>query len=157
MELSAKMEMLNYVGDTFNIGSIYKQIYTATNLLSSYWVKQEVTIQYPINFVSDVNSNITNFYIDNLTSDSTLIEVARNYLNQNFPARNHYKNFIMNISFLLYSSIGNFSQSVTDYGRYNPISNYWGVAFRKDDVYITRSRNIKFKNISDTWVFMGTI
>lgn len=154
LELSSKFDILNIVGDAYNSIAIYNQVYTAVSLLSSYWLSQEITIQYPINFIQDVNQSIKIYYLDNSsTNDNLLKNAAKNYLDTNFPANAHYKNFTINVSFVLYSSNGNFTQSVINPNKPYPISQYWEATFIKDDVHITRSRNVKFKNISNTWVY----
>ena len=157
LELSARFDLLNVIGDAFNLGAIYKQVYNAVSLLSSYWLTQEITIQYPINFIDDINENIKIYYLDSSTSDSVLITAAKNYLNTNFPANLHYNNFVINVSFLLYSNDGDFTQTISAPVQEYPISQYWEATFRKDDIYVTRSKNIKFQNISNTWIYMRII
>ena len=156
LDLSARFATLDIIGEIFNLGAIYKQVYNAVSLLSSYWLKQEITIQYPINFIQDSYENIKMYYLDG-TTDTVLINAAKNYLNTNFPASLHYKNFIINVSFVLYSSNGDFTQSISAPTQAYPISQYWEAYFRKDDVCITRSRNIKFENVSNTWVYISSI
>ena len=91
--------------DEYNV--LYQQSYTATNLLSSYWDKREITIQYPINFLSDSRNNIKDFYLK--TSDNnTLIETAKTYLNKNFAISDFKEGDIVNVQFLLYNSTSDF-------------------------------------------------
>lgn len=156
-ELSAKMSNLNIIGKAFEIGSIYKETYTAVNLLSSYWSKREITIQYPVNVLQDVNDGVKRYYVDSSnTKESDIVNVALNYLNSNFPAKAYLSNFIFNVCFLMYSNDGNFTRTETGPYQMYPISQYWTVSFVKDDVYVKRSKTIKFKNISNTWIYIGS-
>ena len=92
---------------TFDDSNVYQQSYTATTILSSYWDKTEITVQYPINFLSDNHNNIKDFYLK--TSDNnSLIETAKNYLNKNFSLSNFKEGDVVNVQFLLYNSTSDF-------------------------------------------------
>jgi len=85
----------------------YQRCYTATNILSSYWDKTEITVQYPINFLSDSYNNIKDFYLKTVDNNA-LIETARNYLNKNFSVENYNEGDVINVQFLLYNSTSDF-------------------------------------------------
>jgi hypothetical protein len=75
---------LSFIAEKYNIAAIEKQTYTAVNLLSSYWIKQEITVIYPMTFGSSVKI----FYLTT-TPNNVLELVARQYLNTNLPTTNY--------------------------------------------------------------------
>jgi len=158
-EISSKVDNLNIVADYFDQPTKYKETYTAVSLLSSYWSVQQMTIQYPINFISDGYDSIKKYYIDNAsTPDSILVNAGLNYLNINFPAYLYSNNTIMNVCFLIYSNDGAFAESIYIYPQTLPILINWAVTFTKADVYVKKSKTIRFKKMSNnTWLFFQTV
>lgn len=151
-ELSSKITNLNIIGDVFNFAEIHKQIYTATKLLSSYWCTQEVTIQYPVNFLADGYDGVQNYYLWNI-SNQTLINVAKNYLDANFPASRFFNGYKMNVSFILYSNSGTFQNSENSETAL-PVVRRWYITFVKNDVHVTNNKNVKFECVDKRWVFV---
>jgi len=144
-------ESLINIGNVYNDVSGYKEAFTAVTLLSSYWNTPEITVQYPINFVSDSNVSLKNYYLDTI-ADQNLSLIAQTYINANFPVSEYLPKSIVNISFLLYSSSGEFISTVDGPYQDYPRSQYWIVDFTKNDVYIVKSKNFKFEMVSDVWV-----
>lgn len=147
------------VGNAYNIVSIYKEMFTAVSLLSSYWNTPEISVQYPTNFISDSNISLKNYYLysgtPNISSDGSntnLISVAQIYINRNFPVSEYLTGSIVNISFLLYSNNGNFITTVNGPFKNYPISQKWNVNFIKNDVYVAHSPIFKFEKVSNVWV-----
>jgi hypothetical protein len=104
------INLLNLI-NVFDDPSGYQQAYTATNILSSYWTKKEITVQYPINFLSDYYNSIKDFYLHNV-DDNALIETAKNYLIKNFNTKDFNDGDVINVQFLLYNSTSDFSDIV---------------------------------------------
>ena len=97
--------------EKFDTSNVYQQAYTSTNILSSYWNKKEITVQYPINFLSDSQNIIKDFYLKD-ADNNALIETAKNYLNKNFSLVDFNEGDIVNVQFLLYNSTSDFLNAV---------------------------------------------
>ena len=95
----------------FDDSSVYQQAYTTVNLLSSYWTKKEITVQYPINFLSDYYNSVKDFYLKDV-EDNALIETAKNYISKNFNTNDFNDGDIINVQFLLYNNTSDFTNAV---------------------------------------------
>lgn len=107
LNFSSKFINILELIEKFDTSNVYQQAYTATNILSSYWNKKEITVQYPINFLSDSQNSIKDFYLKD-ADNNALIETAKNYLNKNFPLDTFNEGDIVNVQFLLYNSTSDF-------------------------------------------------
>lgn len=155
-KLSSIMTQMNFIGNEFSDAALYKQSYNATSLLSSYWNKNELTIQYPLNIETlEYNTGYTteNIQISSISTDSILIQKAQNFLNLKFRNEDLLDiSSIINVSFVLYANNGSYTP-ITD-GPYTapPIMQYWNITLRKNDYYIDSIKNYKFQKVQNQWV-----
>ena len=148
-KLSSIMADMNYIGNAFNMVPLYKQCYTATHLLSSYWNTNEVTVEYPINVDNQ------DYQIDGVVSNAILIQKSKNFITQKFSSEDFLDlSSIINVCFPLYSSNGAYIADTT-----GPYANalvgdmqHWYVTLTKHDYTISSIRSFKFQKISGQWV-----
>jgi len=146
------------------------QVNTTVRLLSSYWNKQEFSVQYPINaaILNDLTDTInapTLSAVDAISIvksvNSRLKPLALSYINLNFPATNFMDGTIVNVVFFLFNISPNpvdpnhlivFKASPNIYS-YN--SRAMEVSFTRDTIYFTKGVNLKFYKQNNIWNFLG--
>lgn len=121
-DLCANINSFNLFTDTFFNGIDLSEAATATQILSDYWEKNEITISYPINIYDQGIYGKSKIYISDQTSDDLLAQYASVFLNRTYPATLLNTGTIANVVFLLYSNTGNTIQT-EDVSFYNASSN----------------------------------
>ena len=146
-KLSSIMDIMNNIGKVFNTVPLYKQCYTATNLLSSYWNRNEATVEYPV----DIDNQI--YQIDGVISDNLLVQLANNFITQKFASEDFLDiSSVINIDFPLYSSNGVYVASASNAYSNPPDMKHWYVNLTKNDYSISSIRSFKFEKISGKWI-----
>lgn len=154
-KLSSILDNLNFVGDQFSDVVLYKEAYTATNLLSSYWNKNEISVIYPINLETGGTSNrsVENYQISGIATDPFLIQKAHTFITQKF-AREDFLNLssIINVTFLLYANDGSYTATTLENRAKPPVMKSWNITLRKNDYHIEGSKTYTFQKIQNQWI-----
>ena len=157
-KLSSILDNLNIVGREFASVPLYKQAYNATNLLSSYWNKNDISIIYPINLevVPNTVYSVQNYQISSVSTDQILIQKAQNLITQKFATEDFLNiTSIINVSFLIYANNGSYTPVTAGPFVAPPVMQYWNVILRKNDYHIEAIKTYKFEKIQDQWVNIG--
>jgi hypothetical protein len=90
----------------------FTRTYTGLNLLSAYWIRQEITVEYEFNKsdVQNIPEDIFLFnaglYSNTKTFLSELSSLTYDYVSLNYPVSNFLNNAIMNVVVPLYANDG---------------------------------------------------
>jgi hypothetical protein len=157
LELQQFIPSLQQITSLYQNPFRYNSIYSAVNLLSSYWEKQEFSVYYPLNISSlqtIVNRRISAPTVN--TPDDLLISLCNNYLNSNFPHQQYNDNAIVNVNLFLYSNNRPNSEVVADISP--PFSfnnrNMTGL-YTKESKHFAQSKIFKFINSNQQWEYIG--
>jgi hypothetical protein len=157
-DFSSNLSNFNTFAQQFNDPSAYNLANATTNLLSSYWSKNEFTVHYPLNI----------FTINNLscptinTPDSTLQSLANVFLNNNYPATNYSTNTIANIIFFLYSvpvdpNNPNNLQTTISSPEFSYLVRNMNISIIRKDIHFGNGKIFKFKNSgTGSWTYFST-
>lgn len=155
----------------------FTRTYGGLNLLSAYWIRQEVTVEYEFNNseVGDLPQDIFLFNPNIKTFISELSSLTYEYVTLNYPTSNFLNNAIMNVVVPIYENDGSLIQtysysdllgesvvtselpiyenipSTRSLEEYRFIS---GVFEKKDDNF-SATPLVRFLNINDTWTFVN--
>ena len=155
-KLSSIMTDMNIIGNQFYQVPLYKQAYTVTNLLSSYWNKTNITIEYPINIETVLyNTGLTtqNYHISGVATDQILLQKAKNFIIQKFSSEDLLNTMTyVNVCFLIYSSNGEYLPTTVGPFSAPPNMKYWNITLRKKDLCVSYIRTFRFEKVSDQWV-----
>lgn len=153
--LSSIIQDLTFLGNQFSDSGIYKQTYTATKLLSSYWNKNEVSVIYPMN-IETSDGFTQNYQISSLSTDSILIQKAKAFIDQKFASEDLLNDSsIINVSFLLYDNNGSFTPKTDGPFHNPPVMDSWNITLLKNDYYIKLVKTYVFKKVQNQWINTG--
>jgi hypothetical protein len=146
---------------------------TTVNLLSSYWQKNEFSVQYPINGSKLYGRNFLDapsITADNLDQINDFIDkklkiLALRYLNKEFPAKNFTDNTVVNVIFFLYNvnpnpaNIDNLTQSSIVPKNFNYKQRLIKAQYVRDSIYLRTSVTLKFigTNVNNLWTYFDSI
>jgi hypothetical protein len=169
--LTSYINVFTQVASSYNEDRVYKMSEAATTvrILSSYWNKQEFSVQYPINgALLDINDTINapalstvNLVNLNKSVNTRLKPLANLYINSNFPATSFIDGTIINVNFFLYNispDPANPNHLIT----FNATPNTFGyrvrkmnVTFFRDNVYLTKGINLRYYKQDNIWNYIG--
>jgi hypothetical protein len=170
--LTSYIQTFTQVASSYNDDRVYKMSEAATTvkILSSYWNKQEFSIQYPINgaILNPTTDTINAPALSTVnqvnlikTINTRLKPLANIYLNSNFPATSFIDGTIVNVNFFLY----NVSPNPTNPNHlitFNATPNVFGyrvrnmdVTFYRDNVYFTQGVNLRYFKQNNVWNYIG--
>jgi len=91
----------------------FTRTYAGLNLLSAYWIRQEITIEYEFNKASldDLPEDIFLFNSNTRTFLSELSSLTYDYITFNYPVSNFLNNAIMNVVVPIYANDGELIQT----------------------------------------------
>lgn len=157
----------------------FTRTYAGLNLLSAYWIRQEVTVEYEFNASSVINKPIDMFIApaNTRTFISEMTSVAYEYITLNYPVSNFLKSAIMNVVTPIYANDG---QLIKTYSYANsagetvvtdqlpvyenlptmlPFEEYRYIEgiFEKEDDNFAGTPVIRFLNKNNNWTFVNII
>lgn len=121
-DLCANIDSFNKFADSFFQPIDIAEAATATQFLSSYWEKNEITLSYPINIYDQGIYGQSKIYINDQTSNDLLAQYAAVFLNRTYSPTLLEQGTIANVVFLLYSNTGRTTQT-EDVSIYNASGN----------------------------------
>ena len=142
---------------------------TAVRILSSYWNRQEFTIQYPVNGAILSETDTINApalsainEVNILNSIQTRLKPLANlHINANFPATSFIDGTIINVNFFLY----NISPNPTNPNHlitFNSNPNIFSylvrnmnVSFNRDNIFLTQGVNLRYYKLNNIWNYIG--
>lgn len=86
----------------------FTRTFAGLNLLSAYWIRQEITVEYEFNR-SPVNNQPLDIFIDSTNTRTFFSEItssAYQYITLNYPVSNFLNSAIMNVVMPLYANDG---------------------------------------------------
>ncbi len=86
----------------------FTRTYAGLNLLSAYWIRQEITVEYEFN-ASEVNNQPIDIFINGANTRTFLSELtslAYEYVSLNYPVSNFLNSAIMNVVMPIYANDG---------------------------------------------------
>jgi len=152
LDLSANINFFNGFADVFFDPARVNKATSATTYLSGYWNQFEFTITYPINQY-DLNDayKAPKNYIDQTTTNPTLVQLGLNLLNRSYPATNFLPRTKSNVVFLLYSSTGALTSTKTQ--SFSITNRIFNITNRKADVCLSAIKIGGFEVASNfTWI-----
>lgn len=91
----------------------FTRTYAGLNLLSAYWIRQEITVEYEFNKsdVQNIPEDIFLFNPDTKTFLSELSSLTYDYVTLNYPVSNFLNNAIMNVVVPIYANDGSLTKT----------------------------------------------
>jgi hypothetical protein len=132
----------------------FNTVYTAVNILSSYWESHEFSVYYPFNIYTDDGTPDNHLSVNQ--TDQNLLSLAYTHLENNYPAYSFPEGTIVNVIFFLYNVPLNpndpndlITSDVSPYFSYTIRSMY--AKYKKQDVFYQKGKIFKFYKKNNIW------
>lgn len=155
----------------------FTRTFAGLNLLSAYWIRQEITVEYEFNksSIENIPQNMFLFNTNTRTFISELSSLTYNYITLNYPISNFLKNAIMNVVVPIYANDGSLTKTYSysnsagstvvtselpiyekipttrQFEEYRFIKGY----FDKKDSNFSSTPLLRFLNTGNTWTFVN--
>lgn len=170
-KITSYIETFTNIASSYDTTRVYKmsQVASSVKILSSYWNKEEFSIQYPINGALLTETDTINapalsaITQNNITGyvKSRLKPLADIHLNSNFPATGFIDGSVVNVNFFLYNVSPNPSNSKhlqtfnANPNVFSYLVRHMNVSFFRDNIHFTQGVNLKYYKINSTWNYVG--